>query len=82
VFRVPFVCLLWPMARPRSFDDLKRVKISIEEKLHEDAKDYAEALSLADGFSGLVSRLLIHHMKKKGQHVATFPRKYKGGVTR
>lgn len=65
------------MARPRTFKNLIRVKISIEKSLHADAKQYADELSLADGFSGLVSRLLIHKLKTKGRHVAMMPRRYK-----
>jgi hypothetical protein len=59
------------------FVDLKRVNITIEERLHQAATRRAKDLGLDDGFAGLVSRLLIKDQQRKSPSVARISRRFK-----
>lgn len=59
------------------YEGLIRVNLSIEEKLHRAAIARARELKLDDGFSGLVSRLLIRDVEQKKPNVAKLPRRFK-----
>jgi hypothetical protein len=58
------------------YDRLIRVNVTIEEKLHHASTARAKELGLEDGFSGLVSRLLIQDQKRKSARVARLPRRF------
>lgn len=58
------------------FDGLKRVNITIEQKLHAAAQARAKELKLEDGFSGLVARLLIKDQARKSARVERIPRRF------
>jgi hypothetical protein len=58
------------------YDRLIRVNVTIEGELHAAATNRAKKLGLEDGFSGLVSRLLIQDQKRKSNSVAKLPRRF------
>ncbi len=58
------------------FDGLIRVNLTMEKALHKVGIERAQELGLTDGFSGLVSRLLIKDQAKKSPDVARISRRF------